>query len=1006
MYDIYSFSDPYVLNKVFNSIALIFNDGVYLTIAAAVILLGYLFASFKSLSNGAKDIPVVPVIVAIILFSMGFQTKDTVLIHNRFTSQITHVDNIPIAIAFPAHFISKLGHVFLQKYEAAFNVQDEQKISKHGFLTPMKMLAELRQDTVILREKAQALSNINNINFDRSMRQYATDCIAIKGISTSTVGSLREQDITSVIDYNSSAHSTTIYRNGGGETIYTCNDAYDILKPLITIASEKIAKITLQHQSYNLIKENNTVDGGLNVNNKITQYLKAVDHDYTNNRGFTQSLLLSSYLDDGMLAYYSSLGASDLHENLTSSIAQRNQVWIMQGELWSDIVFDILSILECMIYALTPFIGLGLLLGSFGMKMFVTYVQIIAIIHIFPILMTITSSLLYEEISIFSRMLVLKYDSGSLAYMENLTAKAYELMAYGGMISSTLLPVIAIAIVTGSAMGLGSALKGLAAAAPKDTDAVAQTVSQQSAITDQGINKSQTYSSETGGVSKWTLDRMPKFTDSDSWGKAVSDSEAKVKTTENALQKAQSQALTQLNSETYNDQIASTLGNSVLDSDSKRASLVQDATKGISNKWGLSENEAASVASVLALQATAKAQGGFFAFGNGAGAGIDGRSNVSTNGQSGFSKNYAKARDEALQLAKSNAFSDEFQDATKADLTSGKSLTNTDSILSKVDDTVSKSYKESESAKKEYSEVEQLSKDLKATSATEIMPWIANNYDGETKSQVNSYVDSLSSQDKEVFFKNLNNLDRNDNIHNNDHKTMLAAMLTADTLNHGDALLDMASGKDVGNIQDNTGVDIADKGLINTTYIPKPSDRDIPSRETIESDYGKNENNVNNQYDNNITNEKRGESLESRVDGEINKTTESMHDAAHTRINASNAHDAVEGAMGQSGTLFKTAHETVSEAGQQLHSAVRGEQMVNPSPDEPSINPPSSGRYSEIPESKENEPVTIPKVDKFSQDLKENILKGIEPINSLVDGENEHVKSALKSNESSIFDIN
>ncbi len=1004
MYDIYSFSDPYVLNKVFNSIALIFNDGVYLTIAAAVILLGYLFASFKSLANGAKDIPVVPVIVAIILFSMGFQTKDTVLIHNRFTSQITHVDNIPIAIAFPAHFISKLGHVFLQKYEAAFNVQDEQKISKHGFLTPMKMLAELRQDTVILREKAQVLSNINNINFDRSMRQYATDCIAIKGISTSTVGSLREQDITSVINYNSSAHSTTIYRSGSGETIYTCNDAYDILQPLITIASEKIATITLKHQSYNLIKENNTVDGGLNANSKITQYLKAVDHDYTNNKGFTQSLLLSSYLDDGMLAYYSSLGASDLHENLTSSIAQRNQVWLMQGELWSDIVFDILSILECMIYALTPFIGLGLLLGSFGMKMFVTYVQIIAIIHIFPILMTITSSLLYEEISIFSRMLVLKYDSGSLAYMENLTAKAYELMAYGGMISSTLLPVIAIAIVTGSAMGLGSALKGLAAAAPKDTDAVAQTVSQQSAITDQGINKSQTYSSESGGVSKWTLDRMPKFTDSDSWGKAVSDSESKTKTTENNLQEAKSRALTQLNGETYNEQLTSSLGNSVLDSDSERAGIVQDATKGISKKWQLSEQESASIASVLALQATAKAQGGLMALGNGAAVGADARNNVSSNGQSGFSKSYAKARDEAEKLVESKSFTDDFQAATKADLTSGKSLTNTNSILNKVDDTVSTAYRENEAAKKEYSEVEQLSKDLKSTSATEIMPWIANNFNDETKSQVNSYVDSLSGQDKETFYKNLSHLDQNDNIHNNDHKTMLAAMLTADTLNHGDALLDIASGRDVGNIQDKTGVDVTDKGLIDNTNIAAPSSNGIPSKDTIKADYNQNENNVNTQYDQNVTSKDRGTQLEATVDGKVATITEDIHDAPATRLTAADAHGAIEGSVGNAGTVFEAAVENMDEVGQQMEAFVRGEDMVKPSPDTVSINPPTS-MHSEIPESKENEPVEKRQIDESSQKLKEKIIETLEPINRIVDNEDENIRGALQRNKSNIFDI-
>ncbi len=911
MYDIYSFSDPYILNKVFNSIALIFNDGVYLTIAASVILLGYLFASFKSLGNGAKEIPIIPVLVAIILFSMGFKTKTTVLIHNRFTSQITHVDNIPLAIAYPAHFISRLGKVLLQKYETAFNVQDEQKISQHGFLTPMKMLAELRSDTVILRAKSTSLSNINNINFDRSMRQYTTDCTAIKGVSTSTVGSLREEDITAAIKFDSSAHSTTIYRVGS-ETAYTCKEAFDILRPLIVIASERVAAITLQHQSYNLIKENNTVDNALNVNAKITQYLKAVDHDYTNNRGFTQSLLLSSYLDDGMLAYYSSLGASDLHENISSSIAQRNQVWITQGELWSDIVFDILSILESTIYSLTPFIGLGLLLGSFGLKMFVVYIQIIAIIHIFPILMTMTSTLLYEEINIFSRMLVLKFDSGSLAYMENLTAKAYELMAYGGMISSTLLPVIAMALVTGSAMGLGSALKGLSSAAPKDTDAVPQTVSQQSAITDQGINKSQTYMSEIGGVSKGTESKMPSILEGVSLSNSTASSKGKMNAADLAYESAKTQAQAEIKSNSFTNSDVSSIGSSVMKGESQRASLVRDLVNDNTKGQNFSEQDKSMIAGMAALSIGTSASAGF-------NSGLFGKlmteakaqGSLTTQGVSGTSRDITSTISDISRMAQSDGFSDEYQKASKSDLSNNQSLTNDNTYSDRLEQRVSTAYKESQSAKAEYKEAAQFEKEWSAKSPQELLPWLSTKYDKDNEHQANSYIESLNGSDKEVFYKNLNNINNNDNFNDPRMAQFTAAMITASSLNDDDALLSMVSGNSFNGIQDTTGVGTENQNRVGNVNIGSPSNSDIPSKELLDERHKQSSTSLKNDMDNNQTHDVRGATIKEQSDTDRNNILPKVNAHPSNVIDSQNAKNAAASTVNPLASLAGGAYDSI-----------------------------------------------------------------------------------------------
>ena len=618
------------------------------------------------------------------------------------------------------------------------------------------------------------------------------------------------------------------------------------------------------------------------------------EHQNSNNRGFTQSLLLSSYLDDGMLSYYSSLGASDLHENISSSIAQRNQVWITQGELWSDIVFDILSILESTIYSLTPFIGLGLLLGSFGLKMFVVYIQIIAIIHIFPILMTMTmtSTLLYEEINIFSRMLVLKYDSGSLAYMENLTAKAYELMAYGGMISSTLLPVIAMALVSGSAMGLGSALKGLSSAAPKDTDAVPQTVSQQSAITDQGINKSQTYMSEIGRVSKGTESKMPSILEGVSLSNSTASSKGKMNAADLAYESAKTQAQAEIKSNSYTNSDVSSIGSSVMKGESQRASLVRDLVNDNTKGKNFSEQDKSMIAGMAALSIGTSASAGF-------NSGLFGKlmteakaqGSLTTQGASGTSRDITSTISDISRMAQSDGFSDEYQKASKSDLSNNQSLTNDNTYSDRLEQRVSTAYKESQSAKAEYKEAAQFEKEWSAKSPQELLPWLSTKYDKDNEHQANSYIESLNGSDKEVFYKNLNNIN---NINNDD-----------------DALLSMVSGNSFNGIQDTTGVSTENQNMVGNVNIGSPSNSDIPSKELLDERHKQSSTSLKNDMDNNQTHDVRGATIKEQSDTDRNNILPEVNAHPSNVIDSQNAQSAAASTVNPLASLAGGAYDSI-----------------------------------------------------------------------------------------------
>ncbi|HIF9538188.1 TPA: conjugal transfer protein TraG N-terminal domain-containing protein [Photobacterium damselae] len=827
VYQIYTFGDPVTTNKVFNAIAIIFKHDVYLTIAATILILGYLLNSMKSLGNGAKEIPIPQLLVAIILFSIGFQNKGTVAIENRFNSTISHVDNVPIGVAFPAEFFSRLGYVLLEKYEQAFITENEQKISKAGFLSPMKSLAKLRETSITNNNISSLLNNINGINLDRTLRQYTTDCTAIRSLGSDGIQSLFAGDINQTLKFTSSAYGTTLYRAGGSTQPLTCSEAYTAISDLITAASKKVATHNLKYQVYNFNKDTNNVDNSLDGTVEVQKFLNAVSTDNINATGFNKALLLSSYAENGVLNYYSTLGANDLYENMSSSIAARNQTWITQGEIWSDTIFDLLTLLEAILYAITPFIGFGILLGQFGMRLFSVFLQLLGVFTLMPILMTILSSVMFNELTAFTSMLRVQYDPNSILFMQNLTVKCHQLLAYGGMLSATMLPAIAFALVSGSAMGLGAAIKGIASAQPKDTDALpSEMIKQQSSIMDQGIYKQNVGVEGIGGISKLTSDRMVSIGQGQTLEQSVSDSKARLVSAEQSYQNAQSHSQSLINNKSMNQSELSQLSSSVSTSNSERAGVINNAVSSIAKEHNLTDQQTATIRSVAAIAATVGTPKAAEIL---AGAGISANMNLASEGVSGNSKSYNQALSDALNLTKSKAFESSYQDAEKADYSNNTTLTQGNTFADKLDSNEMKAYREVEAAKQEYSTVSSLSNSLSTSSPQDIIPFMLNHYGSDNREQMQKWVSSLDSKGQELYFKNLSDIETKDNISSLDHAQFLAALQTADTLKDGEGLLSMVSGSNIDTPQDKTNVNVGFTNKYDSTTIGTPSSSSIPT---------------------------------------------------------------------------------------------------------------------------------------------------------------------------------
>ncbi|MEZ9922263.1 conjugal transfer protein TraG N-terminal domain-containing protein, partial [Vibrio breoganii] len=127
--------------------------------------------------------------------------------------------------------------------------------------------------------------------------------------------------------------------------------------------------------------------------------------DSSRSRDFLASLYLNKSADSGELAFYHRMGSADLAENLNSSIQQRDYAWALQGEMWVQIVDKFLAIMECLIYALAPFIGLMVLTGQTGGKVMLLYLQLLAVIQLIPVMLVVTQSIIVNDLTNYAGMI-------------------------------------------------------------------------------------------------------------------------------------------------------------------------------------------------------------------------------------------------------------------------------------------------------------------------------------------------------------------------------------------------------------------------------------------------------------------------------------------------------------------------------------------------------------------------------------------------------------------------
>ncbi|MGR5178872.1 conjugal transfer protein TraG N-terminal domain-containing protein [Vibrio mediterranei] len=681
IWEIASYGDVITLLQIFNAISVIFQNTGY---EAAAVAVGIFVAAGMAIHNfvdGGKEVGLTKVLAGFIVFGMGFGTLTSVSIENRYDGTVTQIDNIPVAVAVPSSLISSVGLWITEKTEIAFSNVGAQRITTDGYLSPLKVIANLRRATYADSCPSGMVASSGAYNLCYSMRNYMADCAAVKANRDNQSLELQKNDIVTAMEFNSSAYATELVKADKTVESLSCSAAYN------KIVNDLTATETDRLNAIGALIGTRTGESGLD---SVKNAMQAIAADSSKATNFANSIYLAQPAEGGTIDYFMKIGAADIAENYATSIQQRNYEWSLQGDMFLNIMDKALSLFEAIIYAIAPFIGLMVLTGAVGMKSLLLYCQMILVIQFMPPMLVVVQNIVLADMASYQKSLLAQgLVVGSLDYMIALTKKANELMGLGGMMATTVVPALAMSLATGSGMAMMGAMRGLAAP-PKDTDAVPNSATQ-GGTQDFGKLNNSALNRYGDAWTESNKDSVVGVASASDWKSQIDEKHSRAIEAESSYKNTRSEVAQSMNNSNFSTQemasMAATQASSTVDSKNWTASAAQSLTD--SNQ--ISAQNASTVAGHIGLAARL------------------GMDMFNANGElkeqfsEGLSSNEIQNLQSMNQTGELASLQQSFTDQVVANSSESKSLTvgnqTIDGEMSKVDD----AYEEAKTAKEEYS---------------------------------------------------------------------------------------------------------------------------------------------------------------------------------------------------------------------------------------------------------------------------------------------------------------
>lgn len=442
-YELYSIGSAKFLREIFNSVAMITGSGDFLGACVVAIMLGVILAVIKGIMTGGGKIEVGAIVVSSLVTCIMFVPRATVVVEDVYNGSTYAVDNVPIGVAAPGMFISRVGFTIAELMDQGFSTVDTNfGITNRPFLESTKILSNLRNPQ-FANSVWDQLGKHTNSDVKRSFYNFFKECTMLKYNFDKTKSVDQDQKMTLenlMDDFQSNVFYTEIYVDGKAVT-KTCNDANAILKSKINQLNGDLVNNAMPAPK----------EYGSNTATEMTDAISMLRLTSADAMEMVKLSIVQPVYDKALAGYFDNSGDVVAALTINNAIQQRNAQWSMEQSLFLNTVRPIITFFEGFVYAVTPFMAILICMGAFGLGIAIKYFQTLIWIQLWMPILAIINLYIYmsaqgavDSAGIVDKHIDSFYALGTLAQ----TVETWT--SVGGMLAA-MTPVIAFFIVAGSA---------------------------------------------------------------------------------------------------------------------------------------------------------------------------------------------------------------------------------------------------------------------------------------------------------------------------------------------------------------------------------------------------------------------------------------------------------------------------------------------------------------------------------------------------------------------------
>ena len=483
MYTIYSVGDVQFLAKVFDGVSMLTGSGSLVGASAIACLLGVIFLCFQSVIN-TQGIKVQNILVCFVVYLVCFAVPTQVnIVSSQDDSNFAQRDNVPLGIAMIGSTISTITHELTDKMELAMSpvLTDSKVINARnggGYANSLYLLNHVtRPQTGYVVDMVESLSP----NFKANLTNYCAECTVIKYLLggkkyPKDFSYLVTSDAMEAFKFDSKIYYTSLIDPETGETDdYTCEEGgnkliawwNDALKNMDEKQAKSLAKELLGYSA--VTGDFSSYQEIVNKIQNATNQMALLGNKAANlglpqaSTAWVQKLIFANATREvvmrGVAQGYTSFADTNTSYMLTQAMLQRNSQWAAESSMFLNSVPAIMAFIEGFFYAITPFASILILLGLFGLNIFIKYIILLLWVQLWTPVMAIINMYIMHGAStdIFKIPAQLSgQDSSVSIYMNDSIAQITENWISVGSMFMAATPLLTFIILTGSAYALTS----------------------------------------------------------------------------------------------------------------------------------------------------------------------------------------------------------------------------------------------------------------------------------------------------------------------------------------------------------------------------------------------------------------------------------------------------------------------------------------------------------------------------------------------------------------------